>query len=312
MGQSNDITLSVRNLRKTIGRREIIRGVEFDVRRGEVFGFLGPNGSGKTTTIRMLVGLIKPSSGSILIAGHDVQKDMVKALSEVGCIVENPEMYPYLTGMENLEHFARMLPNISAARIQACVDRVGLTNRIYDLVKTYSLGMKQRLGIAQALLSQPSLMILDEPTNGLDPQGIRDLRDFIHQLASEGMSVFISSHLLSEVQLMCTTVAILNHGIVIKTGTVNELVKEAESYVVWTLQNVNAAKNLLISLDIPNAPSAKVDDTLRTLAIQMTDETIPTVVKRFVEAGIEIIGIRRNAATLEDLFLELTEGDSID
>ena len=167
------IVLSVNNLKKRIKNKEIIKGISFDVYAGEIFGFLRPNGSGKTTTIRMLVDLIRPTEGTITICGHDVHKEHNEAIRNVGCIVENPELYSYLTGWENLEHFARMLPDVDEKRIQEVVEIVSMDQRIHDKVRTYSLGMRQRLGIAQALLGRPSLLILDEPTNGLIHKGLR-------------------------------------------------------------------------------------------------------------------------------------------
>ncbi|HLO13024.1 MAG TPA: ABC transporter ATP-binding protein, partial [Pseudoneobacillus sp.] len=213
----SEITLSVRGLRKAIGNKEIIKGIDFDLKKGEVFGFLGPNGAGKTTTIRMLVGLIKPTSGRIEICGYNVQSQFTKAMSYLGCIVENPELYSYLSGWENLQHFARMLPKMKEEQLLEVVKLVRLEERIHDQVKTYSLGMRQRLGIAQALLGRPKVLILDEPTNGLDPMGIREMRSFIRFLAeTEGLTVLVSSHLLSEIQLMCDRVAIISKGKIIK------------------------------------------------------------------------------------------------
>src|SRR3954452_12044230 len=197
------ITLSVHNLKKVIGKKEIIKGISFDLKEGEVFGFLGPNGAGKTTTIRMLVGLIKPTSGKIQIGGFNIVDNFEEAMKHLGCIVENPELYPYLSGYDNLLHFARMLDGIGEERIREVTELVGLKDRINDKVKTYSLGMRQRLGIAQALLGRPKVLILDEPTNGLDPAGIREMRQFIRFLAEEeGLSVLASRHLLSEIQLL--------------------------------------------------------------------------------------------------------------
>ncbi|EGK14631.1 bacitracin transport ATP binding cassette transporter, ABC protein, partial [Desmospora sp. 8437] len=173
--------LLVENVSKRIGRREIVTDLTFDVGHGEIYGFLGPNGAGKTTTIRMLVGLIRPTRGTVRIGGYDLRKEPLQALRHVGCIVENPEMYPYLTGRENLEILGRMNEEITPERIGEVVRLVELERRIDDRVKTYSLGMRQRLGIAQALLGKPKLLILDEPTNGLDPSGIREMRHFIRQ-----------------------------------------------------------------------------------------------------------------------------------
>src|SRR5690554_3163648 len=247
MTNSAEHVLSVRGLKKRIGSKMIIKGISFDIYGGEIFGFLGPNGSGKTTTIRMLVDLIRPTEGSVTVCGLDVHKEHTEALKLIGSIVENPEMYPYMTGWENLEHFARMVPGIGLARIQEVVDIVGMQNRIHDKVKKYSLGMRQRLGIAQALLGKPKLLIMDEPTNGLDPQGIKELRQFIRRLANEGMSLFISSHLLSEIQLMCDRVAIITHGEVIAVGRVDELLEQSTGKVLIQVSNREKAMQVLDS-----------------------------------------------------------------
>src|SRR5436853_2457756 len=193
--------LSARNLTKVIGKRTIVDSVSFELRPGEVFGFLGPNGAGKTTTIRMLVGLIRPTAGSVTIDGYDVRRDFEAAMRCVGCIVENPDLYRFMTGRENLEHFARML-GVPGAEIERVAELVALEHRLDQRVGTYSLGMRQRLGVAQALLGRPRLLILDEPANGLDPAGIREIRELLRGLAREQpMSVFISTHLLADVEL---------------------------------------------------------------------------------------------------------------
>src|SRR5713226_9938223 len=212
------------NLTKVIGKRTIVDGVSFTLNPGEVFGFLGPNGAGKTTTIRMLVGLIKPTTGNVTICGFDVRRDFEKALSNVGCIVENPDLYRFMTGRENLEHFARML-SLDASEVERVAELVALAHRLGQRVGTYSLGMRQRLGIAQALLGKPKLLILDEPANGLDPAGIREVRELLRHLAHDRqMAVFISSHLLGEVELMCDRVAIIHKGRILREGTVRELI----------------------------------------------------------------------------------------
>lgn len=200
----------LQNVTKVIKGKKIIDSLSFEVNEGEVFGFLGPNGAGKTTTIRMIVGLMKITEGDVLISGKSIQKDFAEAINEVGAIVENPELYKFLSGYQNLKHFARMHKGITEERIKEVVELVGLTSRINDKVKTYSLGMRQRLGIAQCLLHKPKLLILDEPTNGLDPAGIREIRAYIRKLAAEeGMAVIVSSHLLSEMEMMCDRIAIL-------------------------------------------------------------------------------------------------------
>ena len=208
--------LELENISKTIKGRKIVKDINLTLGAAEVFGFLGPNGAGKTTTIRMIVGLIKPTLGHVRICGYDVSREFVKAMSNVGCIIESPEMYKYLTGLDNLFQYAAMDKRVTKDRIKEVIRLVGLENRVSDKVSTYSLGMRQRLGIAQALLCRPRLLILDEPTNGLDPSGITEFRKLIRRLAEDqGMTVFVSSHLLSEVQLMCDSVAIIKQGSIV-------------------------------------------------------------------------------------------------
>ena len=193
------------HLGKRYGTREAVADVSFTVRPGEVFGFLGPNGAGKTTTIRMLVGLVRPSSGRVRVAGHDVVTAREAALRRLGCIVESPDFYDFLTGRENLQHFARMIDAAALARVDELAELVRVRERLGDRVATYSLGMRQRLGIAQALLGAPDVLVLDEPANGLDPAGLHELRLLVRRLADErGLAVFVSSHLLGEVERVCT------------------------------------------------------------------------------------------------------------
>ncbi|WP_425517619.1 ABC transporter ATP-binding protein [Paenibacillus oenotherae] len=316
---NRETVLSVKDMKKKIGGKMIIHDVSFDVQAGEIFGFLGPNGSGKTTTIRMLVGLIKPTQGKVLICGDNIQEDPEEALKHVGCIVENPEVYSYMTGWENLEHFARMQRGIDVARIEEVVAIVGLEQRIHDKVKTYSLGMRQRLGIAQALLGRPKLLILDEPTNGLDPKGIKELREFVRMLANQGMSLFISSHLLSEIQLMCDRVAIISQGRVLAVGTVDELVNQAGEYVVWQFDQPEAGRKLLASesgLQFIGDDKHAIDEGILAglkgaIVTTMVIERIPSVVEKAVRAGIGVLSVQRIAPTLEELFLKMTEGESI-
>ena len=300
--------LSVKNLCKRIGGREIVKDIQFDVFPGEIFGFLGPNGAGKTTTIRMLVGLIRPTGGTVHIAGHNLQKDFLKAIRHVGCIVENPEMYAFLSGRENLEHFARMAEDIPPERIDEVIRLVELEKRIDDKVKTYSLGMRQRLGIAQALLGRSKLLILDEPTNGLDPAGIRELRDFIRKLArEEGIGVFISSHILHEVQLMCDRVAIISRGRLLKTDRVDRLVDGDSLVVEWMLDPPERGAELLE--DLPYV--SNVERRENHIFSQLPEERIGETVRMMVDAGILVSGIHRRRKTLEDIFLQMTEGDPI-
>ncbi|MFT9847340.1 ABC transporter ATP-binding protein [Aneurinibacillus sp. REN35] len=300
-------TLEIESVTKTIRRTPIIKGISFSVVEGEVFGFLGPNGSGKTTTIRMMVGLIRPTTGRIRICGYDVQKQHTKALAQVGSIVENPELYPFLTGMENLEQFARMLPDVKKEKIDEVIERVDLKERIHDKVKDYSLGMRQRLGIAQALLGDPKLLILDEPTNGLDPQGIKELRAFIRQLASEGLSVFISSHLLSEIQLMCDRVAIINKGQIIRVGEVDELLTQEFRTIIWYGEPQKALRRCLASSPFVQVQEEPTSDG--GIITDVVPEHISELNAALVAQGIAVQGIEWKKPSLEDLFLDMTEGE---
>lgn len=291
------------------------------MREGEIFGFLGPNGAGKTTTIRMLVDLIRPSEGKITVCGYNVNRNPEKALQFVGSIVENPEVYTYLTGWENLQHFARMQPGIDNARISGVVDIVRLDQRIHDKVSTYSLGMRQRLGIAQALLGRPRLLILDEPTNGLDPKGIKELREFIRKLADEGLAVFVSSHLLSEIQLLCDRVAIISKGRVLAVGAVDELIARNSPYVLWELEPFAEARGLLADrpdIQIQNLEDVTLDDSIiagmgpNSLITIMDQDLIPEIVAVMVTAEIEVRAVHKINPTLEQLFLKLTEGENVE
>ncbi|EDH0937313.1 ATP-binding cassette domain-containing protein [Listeria monocytogenes] len=296
--------LQVTNLHKKIRKREIIKGISFEVMPGEVFGFLGPNGAGKTTTIRMIVGLIKPTSGTILIGGKDIRKNFTEAMRGLGSIVENPEFYSFLTGQENLAYFARMDSSIKKERIQEVTELVGLEKRINDRVSTYSLGMRQRLGIAQALLSNPKLLILDEPTNGLDPSGIHEMRDFIRALArNEGISVLVSSHLLSEIELLCDRVAIMTDGTIIKTDQVSHLLS-SRAQLRWRGTPIEQAKAFLESV-------TEVEVDGEYLVTAMNEESAEWN-EQLVAKGIKVHEIDKRKPSLEDLFLELTGGQSID
>lgn len=297
--------LLVQDLNKKIGKRQIIKDLSFEVNEGEVFGFLGPNGAGKTTTIRMLVGLIKPTSGTILIGGKDIRKNFTEAMKSLGCIVENPEFYPFLTGWENLAYFARMDRSIRPERLQEVAELVGMTARVHDRVSTYSLGMRQRLGIAQALLSNPKLLILDEPTNGLDPSGIREMRDFIRYLAKkEGISVLVSSHLLSEIQLLCDRVAIMTNGEIIATDDVDKLLSDREK-TRWRFEPM--AKGAAILAEMTNV--TEQDGAYYT---SFEADKLPVWNSRVVRAGVQVLEMQKITPYLEDLFIELTGGQGID
>lgn len=299
--------VQLRHVTKRIGRRNLVYDLCFDIHAGEVFGFLGPNGAGKTTTIRMMVGLIKISHGDIIINGQSITKHFTKAIRNVGAIVENPDLYKYLTGYQNLKHYARMVPGVSKARINEMVEIVGLKDRIHDKVKTYSLGMRQRLGIAQALLHRPPLLILDEPTNGLDPAGIHELRNYLKKLAhEEGVAVFVSSHLLSEMELMCDRVGVLQNGRLVSIQGIQDLVhKDGGLRICVTVEpaQTEQAKRLIASLN----KTALMTRQQGQLLIRMNKEEIPMLNKFLMEAGIQVYSIQLQEQTLEEKFLEITE-----
>ncbi|MDB5055237.1 MAG: yxlF 3 [Bacilli bacterium] len=305
----NKPILQLRNVTKRIGGKTIINKLSFEVPKGEVFGFLGPNGAGKTTTIRMMVGLMKITEGEILIDGQSITDNFESAIVKVGAIVENPEMYKFLTGYQNLVHFARMVPGVTQERIQEVITLVAMENRIHDKVKTYSLGMRQRLGVAQALLRKPSLLILDEPTNGLDPAGIRELRDYLRKLTREqNISVIVSSHLLSEMELLCDRVAIIQNGRLIDVQLIKDYMNEGDQIkVIFELDQKELAHNILSSVPTFNAITVETG-----LELTLEREQIAEVTTRLVQNGIKIYGINKIAQTLEDKFLKMTGSGQIE
>ncbi len=248
------VVLELKNVSKKLGGRKVIHELSFSVNSGEIFGFLGPNGAGKTTTIKMIVGLLSIDEGEILIQGKSIKKNYEKAMQMIGGIIENPEMYDYMSGMANLKMFAKMHGNISKERIDEVVELVGLTDRINDKVKKYSLGMRQRLGLAQALLHEPKLLILDEPTNGLDPAGIKELRDTLRTLADEkGVSVLVSSHLLSEMELMCDRFLIIDKGVFTDIRSLDDIKEESsDGRREYTFDVSDAERSLNIVTDYLN------------------------------------------------------------
>lgn len=302
-GMQNEPVVRLQGVSKIISSRSLVSDLTLDISPGQVFGFLGPNGAGKTTTIRMMVGLMSISKGDILISGHSVKTEFEKAIAEVGAIVENPEMYKFLTGYQNLVHFARMSPGITKERIAETIERVGLTARIHDKVKTYSLGMRQRLGVAQAILHKPKLLVLDEPTNGLDPQGIRELRDYLRQLTrEEGITVFVSSHLLSEMELMCDTVAIIQNGKLIDVRNLRqEAGADALIEVAFEVNDAQRAAELI--------PGAAIQGN--NIVVSLSREQIPELNAILVNEGLQVYGIRNVTHTLEDQFLQMTGGGGI-
>ena len=304
------IVLSAESLTKRFGRREVVSDVSFELTAGEVFGFLGPNGAGKTTTIRMLVGLARPDRGSVRIGGFDLSREFAKAMSHVGCIVESTDLYPYLTGRENLLHFARMLPDGAGVRIPELASLVALDDRLDDRVSTYSLGMRQRLGLAQALLGAPDLLILDEPANGLDPAGIREIRRLIRHLATErGIAIFVSSHLLSEVELTCDRVAIIHRGRTLAMGPVQELLdRGGTDRLLFRARPAERAAEVLGDFARNGEPRVDGEDAV---SCPVSRDRVPDAIAALVAAGVRLFGVERQASTLEEIFLEVTAGETV-
>jgi len=295
--------VELKNVSKVIKGKKIIDSLSFDVQAGEVFGFLGPNGAGKTTTIRMIVGLISITDGDIYICNESIRKNFENAIQHVGAIVENPEMYKFLSGYENLIHYARMMKGISKEKIMEIVDLVGLTDRIHDKVRTYSLGMRQRLGLAQSLLHDPKILILDEPTNGLDPSGIREIRDHLRMLAKKrNMAVIVSSHLLSEMEMMCDRIAIIQNGCLVDVQLVKDFVETQEHLYEIDVDNVDIAVMQIKEL----LPMVQVIKKENKIELPIQKEQVPDIIKKLVQQDIQIFGVKEVSKTLEDRFLEIT------
>ncbi|MFT8389853.1 MAG: ABC transporter ATP-binding protein [Sporolactobacillus sp.] len=306
---NSEAAVRLERVTKKFGRKTIIDNLSFTINHGEVFGFLGPNGAGKTTTIRMIVGLMRMTEGNIYIQGHSVKGDFKAAMNEVGAIVENPEMYKFLTGYQNLVHYARMTRGVDKQRIDQVVKLVHLETSIHQRVKKYSLGMRQRLDVAQALLHRPSVLILDEPTNGLDPQGIHDLRNYLHQLSrEENVAVIVSSHLLSEMQVMCDRIGIIQKGKLVGVETVHDFVEEGGQAVRVLVDDPPLAAKVLkekLALAV-----TLTDDEALNLSIER--EKIPVVVDTLVLSKLKIYGVSAMQKSLEDRFLEVTGGKSVE
>lgn len=296
--------LEIKGLSKSFGKKEILKDINLTVKGGEVFGFLGPNGSGKTTTIKLMLGLLNYGKGSIKICGHEVKTEFEKAIANIGGIIENPEMYKYLTGRQNLMQYARMQDGITKERLEEVIDIVHLRARIDDKISKYSLGMRQRLGIAQAILHHPKLLVLDEPTNGLDPAGIKELRDIFKHLAhEEGCGVFVSSHMLAELEQMCDRVCVINHGVVVDNMTMEEIrtEKKEDNRLTYHIDTQNKDGAIKV------AEEMGIDYTLYDgqLAVMVEKENISKYIKQLALADVDIEGVIPVQKSLEDAFMEI-------
>ena len=298
------VILKCENLSKKFGKKQILNKVSLEVKEGDILGFIGPNGAGKTTTIKLILGLQSIDEGTVKINGYDIEKEFENAISKVGTIVENPDLYMYLTGYENLKLIKNMYPEIDKKRIDEVVKLVKLNQRINDKVSKYSLGMRQRLGIAQALLHKPNLLILDEPTNGLDPEGIKELRELLKQLASkEKMAIVISSHNLSELESFCNKVTIIKNGEIVETSTIKDVKMVEQSYII----EVDSLENIE---KILNIPIEKIDETKMKLNIKKED--VPNIVKKLVNSDKKVYMVNEEILSLEDAFLKKTGGNVIE
>lgn len=308
----NKVILSIKNLSVKLGKKQVLNNINLECMSGEVFGFLGPNGAGKTTTIKIAVGLMGLDQGEIYINGINTQKHFEKAMANVGGIVENPEMYKYLSGKENLKQYARMRNDIDEKRIDEVVELVKLSNRINEKVSKYSLGMRQRLGVAQALLHKPKLLILDEPTNGLDPAGIKELRDILKEIShKEGVCVLVSSHLMSEMEMMCDRVGIIANGKMIGTYTMEELISQSTQNISEYILDVDNPQKALGLIQLADE-GKRFDKSsgLISLSIpaEFEKEKIASVNSTLCIAGIKLYTVhRKENKKLEDVFIELTE-----
>ncbi len=296
---------------KSVGLTKRFRGLtavdhlDLEVRQGDVFGFLGPNGAGKSTTLRMMVGLVRPTSGSVTLFGHDVWHDRVRALTHAGVLIESPAFYKYMSGRDNLRILANTGNSISPKEIDAALNTVGLLDRAKDKVKAYSQGMRQRLGIALAIINHPRLVLLDEPTNGLDPQGMKEVRDLIKRLSAEhGITIFLSSHLLHEVEQICTRIAVVDRGKVLQSGDVGELLRETNTYRV-SVDSCLKARQMVEALPLVEVVREQ-DDALDVKLLDGFDAA--SLNHALVTGGVQVSGLAPVKTSLEELYLELVGG----
>ncbi|WP_114570511.1 ABC transporter ATP-binding protein [Exiguobacterium flavidum] len=297
--------LKIERVSKRLGKEQILKDVSFEVSPGEVFGFLGPNGAGKTTTIRIITGLLEQDSGTVTVNGYDVVAERSKALTQIGAIVENPAFYPYLTGRQNLVHAKNLIPGMVEPDYDALARLVGLEGKLGKKVGEYSLGMKQRLGIARALLHEPKVLILDEPTNGLDPAGIAELREYLRSMASEqGIAILISSHMLSEMEQISDRYAIIDHGVI---KSVESVRNDAGARISIRVAPDAAAEVLEMLL----RANYQAQTVANNILIDAPEESCPDIARRVTAiADLFELGIKR--MTLEEQFMQVTkkEGES--
>ena len=300
-----NIVLKCENLKKKFGKKQILKNVSFEMQEGDILGFIGPNGAGKTTTIKLILGLQSITEGNVSINGYDVEKQFTKAIEKVGAIVENPDLYMYLSGNENLKLIANLYKGVNQSRIDEVVKLVKLENRINDKVSKYSLGMRQRLGIAQAILHKPKLLILDEPTNGLDPEGIKEMRELLLELAKkEKMAILISSHNLAELDTLCNKVCIIKSGTILETSDISGIKKQqGKQFKIFEVDDSKKVKDIVPQAIIIGEKQFKID---------VLKEKIPEIIVKLVENEVKIYQVKEEEKSLEQAFFEKTGGNSIE
>lgn len=296
--------LKVDKLCKKIGKKEILKDVSFELDKGDILAFIGPNGAGKTTTIKCILGLQKIRSGKVFINGYDIEKNFVEAICKVGSIVEEPDVYMYLSGFDNLKLQARMYKHVLVDDIYRVVELVGLESRIHDKVSKYSLGMRQRLGIAMTLLHSPNLLILDEPTNGLDPEGIKDLRVLLKRLAKSGVAILISSHNLSELESFCNRVCILSEGKILEEASIQEVKEMDENKYVLKVDDSKKCQDFLLEYD-------KIIDK-NHIEVVRDESEIALFIKELALHDVLIYEVTKLNMTLEEAFIKKARGDKHD
>ncbi len=306
MGKDTPLELlKIENLTKIIKRRKILDNITLSVNSGEIVGFLGPNGAGKTTTIKTIMGLFTITAGNITVCGHNIVSDFEAAMQNVGGIIENPDLYKRMTGRQNLDYFASMYERSRKEAVDEVVDLIKMSKRIDEKVKTYSLGMRQRIGIAQALLHTPKLLVLDEPTNGLDPLGIKELRDLLKYLAKNAnVGVFISSHLLSEMELMCDRIYIIDNGVIIGEKTITEAETTSDGIYKYTFITNDNEK----TLEYFKSLEANCDRENGNVIVVMKRDQIPDIIKNLISMEIDIYAVNQSQRTLEQDFISMTTG----
>ncbi len=300
------IVLRCENLKKNFGQKEILKGVSLKLMEGDILGFIGPNGAGKTTTIKLILGLQSITSGKVYINGYDIEENFKKAIENVGTIVESPDLYMYMSGYENLKLVANLYKNVDKNRIDEIVKLVGLENRIKDKVSKYSLGMRQRLGIAQAILHKPKLLILDEPTNGLDPEGIKEVKVLLKKLAEqENMAILISSHNLAELDTFCNKISIIKNGEIVETNDIDTFKKDVKNNCYLLEVEDSSVINSIIDYKTEII-------TERELRVYIDKENVPKLLNELILRNVKVYSIAEENLSLEDAFLKKTGGNVIE